>query len=314
MSRPSWWPRHPAAQLAAAVAGVLVVLNVVALAADAVTPSPSGPRSSSFATSPQGLAAWADLARAGGVPVRAIRATPTERSLPASGTVVLLDPGIVLPAEARALRRFARRGGTVIAGGRRPGAWIGHLLGRPDDPPRWARGGDRDVRPLAPVGPTRGVRTVRTAGEGHWEALGPALPLLAAGGRAPLAYEPAGAGRVILVADPSPLQNRLLDQADNAALALALAGEGPLAFVEGVHGYGRGRGLGALPANARWALWLLLAAALALMLSRGRRLGPPEAARRDLPPPRAAYVDAMAATLARGRRPPPPTPNPSEDP
>ena len=38
------------------------------------------------------------------------------------------------------------------------------------------------------------------------------------------------------------------------------------------------------------------------MVARGRRLGPPEPERRDLPPPRRAYVDALAATMARGKR------------
>jgi hypothetical protein len=37
------------------------------------------------------------------------------------------------------------------------------------------------------------------------------------------------------------------------------------------------------------------------MLSRGRRFGPPEAESRELPPPRAEYVDSLAATLARTR-------------
>ena len=105
----------------------------------------------------------------------------------------------------------------------------------------------------------------------------------------------------MLLADSSPLQNRLLGEADNAALALALSGRGPLTFVESVHGYGPARGLAALPARFGWALIGLALAALVFMVARGRRLGPPEPERRDLPPPRRAYVDALAATMARGR-------------
>ena len=37
------------------------------------------------------------------------------------------------------------------------------------------------------------------------------------------------------------------------------------------------------------------------MFARGRRLGPPEPERRELAPPRRAYVDSLAATMARGR-------------
>ena len=111
----------------------------------------------------------------------------------------------------------------------------------------------------------------------------------------------AGRGRIVLLADSSPLQNRLLGEADNAAFALALSGRGPLTFVESVHGYGPQRGLAALPARFGWALIGLLLAALVFMVARGRRLGPPERERRELPPPRRAYVDALAATMARGK-------------
>jgi hypothetical protein len=124
--------------------------------------------------------------------------------------------------------------------------------------------------------------------------------VLAGDGGALLLVLTAGRGRIALLADTSPLQNRLLGEADNAALALALSGRGPLTFVESVHGYGPARGLAALPARFGWALIGLALAALVLMVARGRRLGPPEPERRDLPPPRRAYVDALAATMARG--------------
>jgi hypothetical protein len=38
------------------------------------------------------------------------------------------------------------------------------------------------------------------------------------------------------------------------------------------------------------------------MIAIGRRLGPPEQEARMLPPPRRAYVDALATTLARTKR------------
>ena len=68
-----------------------------------------------------------------------------------------------------------------------------------------------------------------------------------------------------------------------------------------MHGYGPQRGLAAIPARFGWALIGLLLAALVFMVARGRRLGPPERERRDLPPPRRAYVDSLAATIARGK-------------
>jgi hypothetical protein len=71
--------------------------------------------------------------------------------------------------------------------------------------------------------------------------------------------------------------------------------------VESVHGYGETTGLAALPARLGWALVLVGAAALVLIAARWRRLGPPEPVERPLFPPRRAYVDALAATLARSR-------------
>ncbi|MEA2135295.1 MAG: hypothetical protein QOC68_3204 [Solirubrobacteraceae bacterium] len=292
-------PRSRAARAGLAILAVLVAINVIGSVVDALAPSPSGPSSSSFATRSEGLAAWAELARRDGVPVRALRDAPSRQSLPGSGTVAVMDAGELTGDEARALRAFAERGGRVVAGGR-PGGWTRTLLDT-KDPPAWEGGGSETSRALTPAPESAGVRRVRTAGGGRWRRPGRAQPVLAGDGGALLLVLTAGRGRIALLADTSPLQNRLLGEADNAALALALSGRGPLTFVESVHGYGPARGLAALPARFGWALIGLALAALVLMVARGRRLGPPEPERRDLPPPRRAYVDALAATMARGK-------------
>jgi hypothetical protein len=113
-----------------------------------------------------------------------------------------------------------------------------------------------------------------------------------------------GRGRVYLLADSSPLQNRLLGRADNAALGLALAGTParPVAFLESYHGYGRSSGLSALPLAWKLLLGGLGLAALVYMVARGRRFGPPEPEGRELPPPRREYVDALAVSIGRSRR------------
>jgi hypothetical protein len=110
----------------------------------------------------------------------------------------------------------------------------------------------------------------------------------------------------LLHADTSPLQNRLLGQADDAAFAVALAGgpgEGSVAFAEGPHGYGETTGLGAIPSRWKVALVMGALAALLTIIAAGRRLGPPEDADRDLPPARREYADALGAALARTRQP-----------
>jgi hypothetical protein len=114
-----------------------------------------------------------------------------------------------------------------------------------------------------------------------------------------------GGGRVELLADPSPLENRLLVSADNAAFSVSLAGASgrPVAFEEGVHGYGEATGLAALPARWKWALAGLVLAALAGVAARFRRLAPPDPEGPATLPPRRQHVEAMAIALARTAQP-----------
>ena len=287
-------PKSAAARAALFVLTLLIGLNVLAALVDAIAPSPSGPASSSFATKPQGLAAWAELAERNGIRVRALRDPPSDATLNGGGTVAVMDAAGLSRDEAEALRKFAEGGGRVIAGGE-PHGWLATLL---DDRSRldWDDDGPESAKPAGAAPETAGVARVKTAGAGRWDDDG----VLAGDEGSLLIVRRAGSGRIALLADTSPLQNQLLDKADNAAFALALSGRGPLTFVESVHGYGPQRGLAAIPGRFGWALIGLLLAALVFMVARGRRLGPPERERRELPPPRRAYVDALAATMARG--------------
>jgi hypothetical protein len=284
-------PRTTQARAVLAVVAILVGLNAPALVVDALFPSPEGPASSSFATAPEGVAAWAELARRSDLRVSALRERVADDTLPAEGTVVVLDPDGFTDGQARALRGFAEAGGRVVAGGLEP-AWAEEL-----GAPQWEDDAGHDAR-AAGLGDTR---TVRTAGAGRWESTGDARAVVSADGAPVVLERAAGEGTILLVADPSPLQNRLLGEADNAALALALSGPGPLTFVESVHGYGTATGLAALPARFGWALILLGLSGLVLIAARWPRLGPPEPREEPLFPPRRAYVDALAATLARSR-------------
>jgi hypothetical protein len=185
----------------------------------------------------------------------------------------------------------------VIAGGLDPDEWPSGLGATPE----WAKGGAGRARVVVPSRVTGAAADIRTAGEGHWRTGRDALPLVG-GSEGPIVLlRRVGEGEIALVADPSPLQNRLLDEGDNATLALALAGDGPLTFLEEPHGYGNTTGLAALPDRFKWALVLLGLAAIVLIVARWPRLGPPEPPDEPLFPPRRAYVDALAATLARTR-------------
>jgi hypothetical protein len=288
-------------RIALALAGAAVVLSLAAEQVDRATREPAGPRSSAFATAPEGLAAYADLLRRFGHPVRHLREAPAEAELEPGSTVVVLDPHRLLGDDSAALRRFVRSGGRLIAGGTAPGPWVERLAPGIE----WSDAPANRARPLVPVPETAGVREVVSAGDGSWSDAGEALPVVAADGRPLAAVAALGEGRATLLADASPLQNRLLGRGDNAAFGLALAGatDRPVAFVESVHGYGRATGIRAIPWRWRWVLAGLTLAALVWLVSRGRRLGPPEREQRELPPPRRMYVEALGATLAKTRSP-----------
>jgi hypothetical protein len=286
----------------AAIAGAVVALNLVLVGLDRLTRGPQGPESSSYATASRGLAAYSDLLSRSGRRVRRLRDTLTDRSLTRAGTLVLLDPQSLLPSEARALRRFLDGGGRVIAGGSPPGAWLREALGH--RAPRWQPGDGTGARVLAPSAETAGVRRILSAGQGRWSKARSALPILGRDGTDALALvTPLRRGRLILLADASPLQNRLLAAADNAAFGLALAPRGQVTFAEAAHGYGQRRGVAAIPRRWKLALAGLILAALVFILARARRLGPAQLPARRLAPPRRDYVDAMALALKRTRAP-----------
>src|SRR5205807_4133661 len=127
---------------------------------------PGGPTSSSFATAPAGLAAYAELLTRSGHPVSRLRSAPADARLDPSTTLVVLDPSAVLPADAAALRRFVTRGGRLVAGGSDP-VWVHALLSRA---PVWSENAPATARPLAQAPETTGVRSVATAGGGSWSA------------------------------------------------------------------------------------------------------------------------------------------------
>jgi hypothetical protein len=225
--------------------------------------------------------------------VRQLQTPVAERPPRVGETLFVLEPQVVEPEEARAIGAWVRSGGKLVAGGF--AEWLDGVL---SDPPAWVptRSGRRQA--LAPV---PGVRRVLSLDGGGWRDVGGALPQIGPANAPLLVTKREGRGRVTVLADVSPLQNRGLARADNAALGLDLAGgaERPVAFLETVHGYGAARGFGGLPANVRWTLLGLGLTALVAVWSIGRRFGPVEEPPAEPAPPRVAYVEALAAALAR---------------
>jgi hypothetical protein len=299
----AWRAMRPGAR---AVVGILVVvlgLNLVTAGVTTVTggSGPGGPTSSSYATAGDGLAAYAELLARHGHAVTRVRTSLDRAGLDPAGTLVMADPGDSTPEEARALADFVQAGGRVVAAGR---SVEQVLAGLPGGGPEWSSDDVRTARPVVPAPEVAGVTTVESAGAGSWDDPGAMLPILSGASGALATVVSLGAGRVVALADASPLQNRLLARADNAAFALAAVGEGrPVAFAEAQHGYGRTTGVGAIPARWRWALAGGFLAALVWMWSRSRRLGPPDEVERVPLPARREYVEAMAGALVKTRQP-----------
>jgi hypothetical protein len=282
------------------LAGVLATLLAVTLLSEAFGREPTGPVSSSYATNADGLAAWAQLLRRNGRTVVQLRASLQIARLDPRGTVIVLDPSALLHSEGERLLAFVRAGGRLVIGGREPQETLPALLA---SVPKWDPAGEVRLHPAEPsAASVAGVGEVASAGEGEWrKSHGYMTPLRGAYGDGPLLERRMGKGTLALVADASPLQNRLLAADDNAQFALDMSGLGrrPVVFVESVHGYGPSRGLAAVPTRWWVAFACLLLAGLLWSIARGRRLGVAEPADEQIQPGRADYVYAMSLLLRR---------------
>lgn len=279
-----------------AIVGIVVVLLVAANLGlrelDQATRPPGGPASSSFATAPDGAAGYAELLSRFDRPVLRLRETPAEAELDPAATLVLLDAREVASDDAAAVNAFVEAGGRLLYAGEAP-EWL--ASGAPAWSPAYA--GFARV----PPGETGlgEVETVKADAGGVWRSEEGVL--LETDRGAVALRRPLGRGEAVLLSTASPLHNRLLASADNAAFGLAVAGPAgrPVVFAESYHGYGEASGLAAVPTRWWWVLGGLALAALVLALSRGRRLGPPQLPGRELPPARVEFAEALATQLAR---------------
>jgi hypothetical protein len=281
------------------VIGGLVVANLVAQGLDRAVGGnePGGATGSSYGTGADGLAAFGSLLTHYGHDVAQQRGSLADDPPPTNATAFVLEPKELTDNDGEALLQFVVAGGRLVVGGFAPF----YLHDFADAPPDWQPGGDSSWTTIdGSLGP---VRDIEAAGAGSWSKANGTIPLVGTSDRLLLTHARVGRGEIFYLADASPLENAYLGTGDNAAFALALAGDAgrPVVFPEGVHGYGASRGLGALPDRWKVALVLIGVAALAFVWSRARRFGPPDRTARELPPARASYVDALSMSLGRTR-------------
>lgn len=286
--------------------GVAAAALVAVLLFGALGSEPSGgpgvPSGTTAAdTGPQGLSGWAALLGLVGHEVERVEAAPSRAGLNPEATAVLIDPGPLSAADSEALGSFVADGGRLVIGGEIEAGAIDAIAGI-ETGDRITGGGPVVPAPLALAPETAGIASVAAEGEGYFDDAGETLPALGAVDAFTLLLASHEEGRIAILADPSPLRNATLAEADNARLALGLAGETerPVRFVERVRS-SPGEGLGALPSDWLWAFGGLLLAGLALIAAHVRRLAPPREDAAAASPPRRLYLDAMAASLTRTR-------------
>ena len=281
----------------AVIVGGVIVLNLLAGGIDRAVGGrePSGVAGSSYGTQATGLAGLTALLAHYGHPVVRARGEPAGLTFDPADTVFVIEPTTLTEADDTQLLEFVTAGGHLVIGGSDP-FYVRNLR---DQAPTWISDG---VAVYEEVDRRLGdVHTISTAARGAWDDPGSGTVVVHQGPTTLVTADRVGEGGIFFLADTSPLENAYLAEADNAAFALGLAGDTGrrVVFVEGVHGFGERRGLGALPASWRLALAVLAVAAVVFAWARARRFGGPDRPSRDLPPARAEYVRALAVTLER---------------
>jgi hypothetical protein len=292
---PPGWRSVIVVVIAIVIAGVLIRL------ASAVTEgsAPQGPQSSSFSPTAEGLEAYSQLLGQSGARVEQITSPLSGQTFTAGTTLVVAAPTSWQPSSSKSLDKLLLQGGRVVLAGEPPTGLLETLLVGPM--PTWSATPISMAESSGGSPLVSGIEKVVSSGPGSWLQTGETQTLLSGGGRYLALTQRVGKGTLVLLASVAPLQNRLIGQADNAAFGLdiGLSGEKAVAFDEYDHGFGQvGGGVGGLPRYWRAGLLLALAAVVLWLLSAVRRFGPPEDPERLLPPPRVAYVDALATLLS----------------
>jgi len=261
---------------------------------------------STYDTGPNGYRALYAVLLGAGVPVR--RFGHALGTLDSAGLQTLVVSNYDNEPSARplgvrdrdALARFVRGGGRLVV-------LDTGFAGSEDIVP--AVGVSKPVRAYGAIALARnrytaGVRSVAAVIDAAFPfAMRSGQPLLANRSGIVAALYSYGKGDVVAITAPNLFSNASLRDADNAAFAYdVVAGHGPAAFDEYVHGYDEDLGFWeVLPAPARAAFWIVVAIVVLALIGANvpfaPPFAPPDADTRDS----AAYVTAMAALLRRSR-------------
>jgi hypothetical protein len=243
--------------------------------------------------SARGLGAWAAVLRHEGVKLRVRDVDPSSMRLLPGTTYVFAEELLDRDAADRVAEEL-RRGARVVA----VGDDADQLLRALDEPTADETRTTGDAVAVRDAAETRATDVVRRSGA-VWSTppsgLRPLLELDRPGGDAVAGSLRVGRGTVVLIPDRGIVENLDLREADNAAFAAAVVGEGKVVALR----TRESGSVGGLPSRAVLVVLLLVLAAAVAMTARGRRLGPAVQSDEDPTPGRSGYVDAVAAVLAR---------------
>jgi hypothetical protein len=273
------WPRLRIDRTTAFIALAAVLLGVLYIAAATWVQgqfADTTPSTSSLSTSPVGLQVWRDyLERLGLDPQSLTDFT----SLPASSTLIIATPfeNASTPAEADQLRSWIERGGRAVVIGLDDGGLASTVATLTGDV---SADTTSVVTPSFPGPYSAGVSAI-AAGAGRFAVTDPGwVDLYADGQGVSVVTRAVGKGELVRLSDVEPVSNAGIGLRDDAAFAVRLAAVAGMRiyFDEYHHGVTTEvTAWGLLGPGGQAALVLLVAAALALILARGRRSGPPVA-------------------------------------
>ncbi len=288
------------------VSGAIVAVDLgLSFVGGIVGSTPSGDgSSSSFGTSPAGVAALTQLLAEHGHSIDRSIQPVSETHLAPGSTLFLVDPSGWTDGDTSAVALLIAGGGHAVLAGRPPSDALLSVMFGSSRPPRWQSASAGTTRAIPSTSVVAGVSRVTGGSVGSLVSTGSTKVILAGTG-GPFAVaggdSSSGGPSSVFIASSTFMTNAALAERDNAAFAINLAGPAaqPVIFDEFDHGYGRtGTGLAGLPEWWRWGLALGLAAVVMWIFSAARRFGPVERPTRQLIPPRVEYANAMATTLA----------------
>lgn len=261
---------------------------------------------STYDTGRSGYRALYEVLRAAGVPAERFERDITAIE-PAVKTLVVTgyeeDPAAkpLDEHDAQALRSFVLDGGRFVA-------IDAEFAGANDITPgvgtTYRRPGRGDAAPLSRDAFTAGVARLRGTIEWYFPRAQPhRTPLFGNAKGVVAVWYRLGRGEVVAISAPELFGNAQLRNADNVRFAYnAIAGHGPVAFDEYVHGYDDSLTMwGVLPRPVRVAVWIVVAIAMVALIGANVPFAPPYLPKPDDERTSADYIAAVAELMRRAR-------------